>query len=164
MLRVTKFILDFCGISNRHNMKRQKSDHRIPRDEALYEAYKNVLKKQPYLDSDKALEEALKAPQPRMWVSFYGVYRILLRIIHDSRDAPKNKARNSLELEIREKYERLKKRTIFSDASAYFLTSFIIAEPSNGFFVSFIYAKKVVGLVRKKHQSAWKKKAITSLL
>lgn len=138
-------------------MVRHESDLVEPRDEALYAEYKKALGVGERVTHEQAIQMALHAPQPRMWVAFYGVYRILLRIVHGSREAPKNKARLSLEGEIERKYYMLKRQRAFRNASLFFMASFIIAEPSVGFFVSKEYAKRIVWKKRKAHQRAWKK-------
>lgn len=142
------FSPQFC--QNQATM-RGKSEHRELRDEALYEAYKKIRSTFPMLSFDEQIEKALTAKQPRMWVSFYGVYRILLKIIAQKSVTYKKNTRNSLAHDIETKYRRLLASPYMKNASAYFLTSFIIAEPSSGFYVSHSYAKRIIfNTIRKK--------------
>lgn len=139
-------------------MKRPESDLRVPRNEAIYATYKRIMKEHPEFTNEEVIRAILESPQPRMWVSFYGVYRTLLRIVYNSRKAPLNKSRERLETDVRERYERLKEKRIFKDASLFFITSFIIAEPAKGFYMSPSRIIKTIGEVRKEHQRKWKKK------
>lgn len=126
---------------------------REQRDEALYQEFKRIWKENPQLTYDEVIDRVLVAPQPRMWVGFFGVYHRLKRILYSSRKGLINKAKLGLEDEVARKYERLKKMYIFRDASPYFLVSFIIAEPAIGFFVSKAYAKRIIWRTCKKHKN-----------
>lgn len=126
------------------------------RDKALYETFKQVWKTHPELSYDEVIEQVLVSPQPRLWISFYGVYRMLLKILYGSRKGPKGKSRNCLEAEVRRKYATLIKHRVFSKASAYFIAAFIIAEPSRGFYISPAYAKRIIWRVRKDRRKAQK--------
>lgn len=123
------------------------------RDEALYQQFKKVWAQNPELSYDEAVEMAIHSRQPRLWVSFYGIYRLLLKILYNSRNGTKRKAKCGLEETVRNAYLRLKKQPIFRDASAYFLAAFIIAEPAKGFYISHAYAKKIIWKVRKQHRA-----------
>lgn len=138
-------------------MKRPESDLRVPRNEAIYETYKKILREKPDLSKEEIVKEILNSKQPRMWVSFFGVYRTLLRIVYHSRSAPRNKSRQTLEEDVRVRYERLRSKRAFKNASLYFLTSFIISEPATGFYMSPSRVAKTIGEVRKQHQRQWKK-------
>ena len=132
---------------------RGKSEHRELRDEALYEAYKKTRGDFPMLSFDEQIQKTLSARQPRMWVSFYGVYRMLLRIIAEKKTHYKKPLRAGLEKEIEMKYRRLQTSPYMKNASAYFIASFIIAEPSAGFYVSHSYAKRIIfKTIHKKQQ------------
>lgn len=139
-------------------MKGTKSEQTELRDEALYAAYKEALASSKAVDHNEAVRIALQSPQPRMWVSFYGVYRALLRIVRNSREAPKGESRKHLLAEVERKYNELIKRRAFKDASLFFIASFIIAEPSTGFYLSEARAKRIIWGVRKKKRMAWVKR------
>lgn len=96
-----------------------------------------------------------------MWMSFYGVYRIVLDIARGKEKRQKHKARKGVFEEIKRKYERLHRASVFQNASSLFITSFIIAEPTEGFLVSAAYAKRIIWRVRKQRQSAWRKPRTT---
>lgn len=138
-------------------MKRGKSEHIEKRNAALYDAYKKACRECMGASQEELIEYAMKSRQPRMWVSFYGVYRILLRIMYGSREAPKQKSMHNLESDIRKKYEALRCRRAFKDASAFFMASFIMSEHTVGFYVSRSYASKVIRSERKRRQELWKK-------
>ena len=123
------------------------------RDEALYAQFKKIWRDNPSLPFNEVIKLVLKSPQPRLWVSFYGVYRILQKILYGSRRGPKRKSRRGLEEEIERKYRALKRQPIFRDASAYFLASFIIAEPSRGFYLSEASAYRIILRIQKKHRA-----------
>lgn len=122
------------------------------RDEALYEQYKRIFREcdagTPY---NKIVEMTVNSPQPRMWVSFHGVYRLLRKICYNHGRGQYRAARSGLEDEVRIKYNRLRSNQFFKNASLYFLTSFIIMEPSRGFHISHSHAKRVLWKVRKEH-------------
>lgn len=139
------------------SMKRSGQDFVEPRDEAFYREYKKALAGKGVVTHMEAINIALRAPQPRMWVTFYGVYRMLLHIVYQSRKKPKAAARQGLEKEVAAKYRILRNQRAFKDASLFFLTSFIISEPSVGFYISPTHAQRIVWRMRKKHQMRWKK-------
>jgi len=122
------------------------------RDEALYKQFKQTWKSHPELSYDEVVDLILKSPQPRMWVGFYGVYHRLRRILYNSKNKLTIKAKQGLEQEVLEKYQRLTKQPIFKNASPYFLASFIIAEPSVGFYISAVHAKRIIWRTGKKHR------------
>ena len=140
------------------NMQRVKNEQARLRDEALYEAYKEVLSSEAGISHSEAVRRALKAAQPRMWMPFYGVYRALLYIVKGSKRPPKNASRSSLIEEVRQKYQRLREKRAFCNSSLIFLTAFIIAEPSQGFYVSEGYANRIIWKIRKERRMVWKKK------
>lgn len=114
------------------------------RNEAIYEQYKKIWREKPHLSYDEVISEVLESPQPRMWLSFWCVYRTLLAIIKGQKGATKRESRKGQESEIWAKYERLKRQPIFRNASVYLLSAFIIAEPSRGFYISHIHAKRII--------------------
>lgn len=124
---------------------------RKERDEALYAQFKKVWKENPQLSHDEVIQKVLESPQPRMWVSFWGVYRHLRKILYGSFRSPKRKHRDGLEAEIEKKYRMLKRQPIFRSASAYLLAAFIIAEPSKGFYLSPASAYRIIWRTRKAH-------------
>lgn len=138
-------------------MKTVDKEHTRLRDEALYQAYKTAFSSSKGVSHSEAIALALKSPQPRMWVSFYGVYRALLCLVKGSRRAPKDASRKDLLEEVDKKYRMLKEKRIFKDMSLLFIASFIIAEPSTGFYVSEEYAKKIIWRARKQRRGGWKK-------
>ena len=122
------------------------------RDEALYAQFKKTWGEHPELSSDEVIKLVLKSPQPRLWVSFNGVYRILRKILYNSWTEPKRIARYGLVAEVERKYRRLKQQPVFRDASAYFLAAFIIAEPSRGFYLSQGSAYNIIRRTRNAHK------------
>lgn len=138
-------------------MQNLKNEQTRLRDYALYEAYKSALASHGEISHSKAIQMALEAPQPRMWMSFYGVYRALLCIVKGSKRPPKDASRSRLLEEVERKYRRLKEKRLFKGASLFFIASFIIAEPSRGFYVSEEYAKRIVWKIRKERRGVWKK-------
>lgn len=141
-------------------MKRSKSEIREARDEALYATFKTVLRENPELSYDEAVRKTMETRQPHMWVSFYGVYRTLLRIkkgMNGRKKPNAHLAKAHLEEEVERKYRKLSSSGFMKDASAFFLASFIIAEPSKGFYLSYIYAKKIISQRRKMHQRRWRR-------
>ena len=137
-------------------MKSIQKEHTRLRDYALYEAYKDALSSSREISHAEAVRMALRSPQPRMWVSFYGVYRALLCIVKGSRRPPKDASRARLIEEVRGKYEKLRPQRIFKGASLFFIASFIIAEPSCGFFLSEERAKRSICKIRKERRAAWR--------
>ena len=133
------------------------SYHVEKRNEALYNSFKKVLRENPALSEDEAITIALKDRQPCLWVSFFGVYRIVLGLKKGMGKEQKNRSRKTVVDIVRKKYNRLKDSQAFRKASCLFLTSFIIAEPENGFFISESYAKKIIWKMRKIKQAAWRK-------
>lgn len=128
------------------------------RDEALYEAYKRILSSRKDISHAEAVRAALLEPQPCMWVSFYGVYRALLCLVKGSKKSPKSASRGHLLEEVERKYRKLREKKIFKGSSLFFLTAFIISEPSQGFYVSEKYANRIIWKVRKERRGAWKGK------
>lgn len=133
------------------NRKQSFSAMTRQRDEALYAQFKKTWGEHPELSSKEVIRLVLRSPQPRMWVSFNGVYRILRKILYNSWSEPKRHARTGLVAEVERKYMRLKQQPIFREASAYFLAAFIIAEPSRGFYVSPGSAYNIIRRTRKAH-------------
>lgn len=127
------------------------------RDVALYKAYKEALASGNTVTHSEAIQMALSSPQPKMWVPFYGVYRALLRIVRGSRQAPKGESRKNLLAEVERKYHALKEQRMFKGASLFFITSFIITEPSCGFYISEAHAKRIIWKMRKRQQALWRK-------
>jgi len=126
---------------------------REQRNEALYRQFKETWKRYPSLNYDQVIELVLKSPQPRMWAGFISVYNRLRRILYNSKKELTVPAKSGLEKEVLEKYNKLIQQPIFRKASPYFLTSFIIAEPSTGFYISPAYAKRIVWRTCKKHKA-----------
>ena len=139
-------------------MQNIKNEQTRLRDFAFYDAYKKALSSEGEVSHSEAIRIALESPQPRMWVSFYGVYRALLCIVKGSRRPPKDASRSKLLCEVERKYKMLREKRIFKDMSLFFLASFIISEPSQGFYISEVYAKKLVWKIRKERRAAWVKK------
>lgn len=139
-------------------MQNIKNEQTRLRDFAFYDAYKKALSSGRDISHSDAIRIALESPQPHMWVSFYGVYRALLCIVKGSRRPPKDASRSKLLREVERKYKMLREKRMFSDVSLFFLASFIIAEPSQGFYISEVYAKKLVWKIRKERRAAWVKK------
>lgn len=121
------------------------------RDEQLYETFKKIWKEKPHLSFDEVIEEVLCSAQPRLWVGFSGVYRILRRILYGKEHDPNHKARGGLKGHIERQYFKLRKQVIFRKASPYFIASFIQAEPSRGFYISHSRAKIIIYKQRKLH-------------
>ena len=139
-------------------MKNTQNEYTRLRNEALYAAYKEALRSGKDVSNTEAIQMALRSPQPRMWVPFYGVYRALLAVVTGSRMPPKNMARKNLLREVEYKYNELVKRRAFKGASLFFLASFIAAEPSTGFYISEASAIKRICKMRKMKQGIWRKK------
>lgn len=139
-------------------MQSIKNEQTKLRDSAFYEAYKKALSSGGEVSHSDAIRMALESPQPRMWVSFYGVYRALLCVVKGSRRPPKDTSRSKLLCEVERKYKILREKRMFSDMSLFFMASFIIAEPSQGFYISEVYAKKLVWRIRKERRAAWIRK------
>lgn len=123
---------------------------------ALYKAYKEAFASGKEVTHAQAIKMALHSPQPKLWVPFYGVYRALLRIVRGSRQAPKSEARKHLLSEVERKYRMLSEKRMFKGASLFFITSFIIAEPSTGFYISEAHAKRIIWRIRKKQRALWR--------
>lgn len=138
-------------------MKSIQEERTKLRDTALYNAYKEALASGKEVTHTEAIQMALKSPQPKLWVPFYGVYRALLHIVKGSRQAPKGEARKHLIAEVSRKYKMLIEKRMFRDASLSFIASFIISEPSTGFYLSEAHAKRIIWKIRKKRQAIWKK-------
>ena len=138
-----------------------ENSHRKLRDEALYNAFKKVLRDCPGISEREAIHRTLRTKQPRLWLSFYGAYRVILGIENGKGKTPKHKARDGVVDIVRKKYYRLKNKSVFAKASCLFITSFILAEPSEGFFVSESYAKRIIWKMRKQKQSLWRKQRTT---
>lgn len=135
-----------------------KKEYTRLRDYALYDAYKEALSSNRGISHAEAVRMALMSPQPRMWVPFYGVYHALLCIVKGSRTPPKDTSRALLLEEVKRKYDKLKGQRIFKEASLFFIASFIIAEPSCGFFLSEERASRSIGEIRKERSAVWRKR------
>ncbi len=139
-------------------MERLKSEQTKLRNAALYESYKNALRSSKCITHQQAVRMALNAPQARLWVPFYCVYRILLRFTKRQVRPPKRSARQALLYEVITKYDALRNKRQFKDAPLSLLASFVIAEPSNGFYISEAQAERIIRSMRKKQQTTWIKK------
>lgn len=138
-------------------MSKHESCHRRLRDEALYSAFKKVLREHPDIPEQEAISIAIHSKQPCLWMSFYGVYRIVLGIANGKGRVQKHKARKGIVEVVRKKYVRLRSKPTFEKSSCLFIASFILAEPSEGFLVSESYAKRIIWRMRKQKQSLWRK-------
>lgn len=141
-------------------MGRQKSEHKKERNEALYMAYKRIRSERLDLPEEEVVRLAIHAPQPRMWVPFNSVYRILRRIIYKREGEERRDARKGLRDDIERCYENLRRLRMFSGKGrpAYFIASFIIAEPSHGFYISIASAVRIISEMRKEKQRLWRRK------
>lgn len=155
----TTFYMIFEANKLKISMKNNIDKHAYLRDLALYTAYKEALASKKDVTHTEAIKIALKSPQPKLWVPFYGVYRALLHIVKGSRKTPKGPVRKKLLAEVERKYRMLITKRMFQGASLFFITSFIISEPSSGFYISEEYAKRIIWRVRKNRQAAWRKKS-----
>ena len=72
------------------------SYHVEKRNEALYNSFKKVLRDNPALSEDEAIAIALKDRQPCLWVSFFGVYRIVLGLKKGRGKEQKNRSRKTV--------------------------------------------------------------------
>lgn len=138
-------------------MSKHESSYRKLRDEALYNAFKKVLRECPSIQEQEAISRTIHSAQPRLWLSFYGVYRIVLGLANGKGRTQKHKARNGIVEVVRRKYARLRSKPAFERSSCLFIASFILAEPSEGFLVSESYAKRIIWRMRKQKQSLWRK-------
>lgn len=119
------------------------------RDIALYKQFKKTWGENPDLPYEEVINKVLESPQPRMWMGFSKVYRTLLRLVRGEKKNEKWKSRKGFEEEVWAKYQRLKRQVIFREASIYLLASFIIAEPSRGFYLSWWRAYHIILNMRK---------------
>lgn len=138
-------------------MPKDTCNYRRMRDEALYAAFKRALADDPRLTENEALRIALREKQPRLWLSFYGAYRIVLEIAKGKDKPQKHLARDGVVESIRRKYLRLRSHRTFKNSSSLFITSFIITEPADGFYLSRSYAKRIIWKMRKQKQSLWRR-------
>lgn len=141
-------------------MGREKSEGKRERNEALYLVYKRIKSEHPELSEPEIAELARNAPQERLWVPFYSVYRILRRIRRNEQEKERREARKGLYEVVKQTYDKLKEQRMFRDKSrpAYFLTSFIIAEPAKGFYISQASALRIIWEMRKEKQKRWRRK------
>lgn len=141
-------------------MGREKSEGKIARNEALYLEYKRIKGEHPELPEPEIAELVRNAPQPRLWVPFFSVYRIVRRIRRDEQEKERREARKGLYAVVKQAYDKLKTQRMFREKSrpAYFLTSFIIAEPAKGFYISQASALRIIWEMRKEKQKKWRKK------
>lgn len=140
-------------------MPRETTSYRDARDEALYKCFKRALRSNQGLSENEALRIALRERQPRLWLSFHGVYRIVLRIAKGEHKPQKHTARKDAVRHILRKYLHLRRQPAFRDSSCLLLTSFIMAEPSEGFMLSLSYAKRIIWRKRKQRQNLWRRRA-----
>lgn len=138
-------------------MRRKPTNYKSERDEALYKTFKKVLGSDQGLSENEALRIALHERQPRLWLSFYGTYRIVLQIANGKHKPQKHSARKDAVEHIQRKYMKLRKLQAFRNSSCLFLTSFIMAEPYEGFLLSMSYAKRIIWRMRKQKQNLWRK-------
>lgn len=141
-------------------MRTVKSEHKKARNEALYNEYKKVMREKTCLSEDEAIDIVLSSPQPRMWVPFNSAYKILRQILYGKNNPEKRVARSSLTEDIKAAYTKLSAHRLFRQKKrpAYFLTSFILAEPSCGFYLSHARAKIIIDSIRIERQRAWREK------
>lgn len=130
-------------------MGKGKSDFKDERDAAFLKSFREAYSSINYKDCGgdmmgAAIKMAINAPQPRHWLSFWGVYRIVSSLKRGQHGKRKGIHAKEIEREIAMLYEKVRQKRIHRDKSVYELTSFIIAEPAIGFYITEGYARRLI--------------------
>lgn len=113
----------------------QKSNFYKERDNAVYNAYLNIMKQSTSTyDTEEVIKKVAAAPQTRIWVPARTVYNILRRYVKHKLHPSEFK--KPLIRDVIAAYNRIKNKRDYQGKSLYFIADFVTAEPANGFYLS----------------------------
>ena len=118
------------------------------RDEELYSAYKECLRKKEVRSHQKAIEMAIKSPTSRFWISIFWTYKEILRLKRGKPIMHIRSDRKRMVEKIYDIYQSLEQRPEFRRSSPFFIVSFAIQQPAPEFYISYSRALTIISKMR----------------
>ena len=119
------------------------------RNDAVYATYLSVQRSTPApLDIDSAAAIVATSPQPRFWVPSRTIYNILRRHTHH-RYTTEDYQRKPLVRDVVAAYDRLRRHREYQGKSLYFISDFVTAQPTRGFYLS---RRRLADIIRRRRK------------
>lgn len=122
------------------------------RDDALYKAYLDALRRKDVHSHADAINAAINTPTRRYWVSPHHACRKMLKYKKKQKDSNIRPIREQAMNEIFQIYQTLEKKPTFKGASAFFITSFAIQHPASQFFISPTRASAIISRMKRRRR------------
>lgn len=126
------------------------------RDEALYIAYVNALRRPDVKSHQQAIEIAINSPTSQFWISPLRAYREILWCKNGKRVVKAKDHHKRLIEDLYAEYLRLSDKPMFRGCSTLFVSQFAVCSNSaKGFYISRITAKRIINRKRREKGCRW---------
>lgn len=122
------------------------------RDEALYKAYLEALKKKQVKSHTEAIIEAINTPTKRFWISPHHACRKILKFKKMKEMGNARPIREEALKEIFAIYEKLETKPTFKGASAFFITTFAVQHEAPKFYISPTRAGAIISRMKRRRR------------
>lgn len=126
-------------------MQKEKSEFYKERDDAIYNTYLRVLRRQqPPVDINRVIDEMRHEPQPRFWVPARTIYYIIRRYAryHEVSNKP-------LPRDVISRFNHVRNKRELKGQSLSFIADFVTASATKGFYLSHRRLFDIVRRMRK---------------
>lgn len=122
------------------------------RDEALFQAYKDALRRKDVKTHNDAVNAAINTPTKRYWVSPHHVCRKILKYKKLQSTENVRPIREQALKEIYDIYQQLEKKPTFKGASAFFITTFAVQHQAPQFYLSHTRASAIISRMKRRQK------------
>jgi hypothetical protein len=123
------------------------------RNEALFQAYKDALKRKDVKTHQDAVNAAIHTPTKRYWVSPHHACRKILKYKKLEKSGNTRPIREEAMQQIYKIYQQLEDKPTFRGASAFFITTFAIQHQAPQFFISQTRAGAIISRMKRRKRN-----------
>ena len=139
------------------NCQKEKSDFYRERDEAIYQAFLKCSKNHTGpLDIDKVIDDVMREPQKRIWMPARTVYETICRYA----STPPPRSAKPVVHYVLSVFRRIRNRRELRGKPLTFISDFVVAEPSVGFYLSH---RRIFDIIRKMRKEKFRERCQSAL-
>lgn len=133
------------------------TDYGKSRQECLWKAYKEALKRPEIRSHEDAVRAAMNSPSPRFWISTKEAARQIARLERGQNTTYRiNSCKQEIIKEVYKRYLRLK-RGFLKGSSIYMITSFAVMSEAPKMYISYNRARIIISSIRNAGRSGHEK-------